>query len=81
MKKIVMILALAAMSVSITSCRETTQEKTEEAAKAIGNDIEEGAKEAGEKIERGAEKIGKEIDEEIHDTDDVNNEEAIDDAL
>ena len=81
MKKTVMILALAAMSISMYSCRETTQERTEEAAEAIGNDIEDGAREAGEKIERGAKKVGEEIDEEIHDTDDVNNVEETDDTV
>ena len=76
-----MILVMAAIfSLSIYSCRETTQDKTEEAAEAIGNDIKAGAKEAGEKIKKGAEKVEQEIDEEIHETDDVNGEEATDDA-
>ncbi|WP_026935071.1 hypothetical protein [Christiangramia echinicola] len=80
MKKTVILLFAAIFSLSIYSCRETTQEKTEEAAEAIGEDIEAGAKEAGEKIKKGAEKVEQEIDEEIHDTDDVNGEEATDDA-
>ena len=79
MKKLVMLLAVALMSISLYSCRETTQEKTEEALEAIGKDVKEGAEEAGEKIEKGAKKVGKEIDEEIHETDDVNGEEANDD--
>lgn len=80
MKKIVILLMTAVFSLSIFSCRETTQEKTEEAAEAIGEDIEDGAKKAGEKIKKGAKKVGQEIDEEIHETDDVNGEEATDDA-
>ncbi|WP_300437477.1 hypothetical protein [Christiangramia sp.] len=80
MKKSVILIMAAIFSLSIYSCRETTQEKTEEAAKAIGKDIEEGAEKAGEKIKKGAEKVEQEIDEEIHNTDDVNNEEATDDA-
>ena len=80
MKKSLILVMAAIFSLSIYSCRETTQEKTEEAAKAIGEDIEAGAKEAGEKIKKGAEKVEEEIDEEIHETDDLNNEEATDDA-
>ncbi|GAA4315200.1 hypothetical protein GCM10023115_27220 [Pontixanthobacter gangjinensis] len=80
MKKAIILVTAAIFSLSIYSCRETTQEKTEEAAKAIGEDIEAGAKEAGEKIKKGAEKVEKEIEEEIHETDDLNNEEATDDA-
>ncbi len=80
MKKAVLLLMAVVFSLAMYSCRETTQEKTEEAAKAIGNDIEAGAKEAGEKIKKGAKKVTKEIDEEIHETDDVTGEEATDDA-
>ncbi|MBT8318698.1 MAG: hypothetical protein KJP01_01040, partial [Gramella sp.] len=72
MKKTVILLMAAIFSISIYSCRETTQEKTEEAARAIGEDLEAGAKEAGEKIKKGAKKVEEEIHEEIHETDDVN---------
>lgn len=75
MKKSVILILAVLFSLSIYSCRETTQEKTEEAAEAIGEDIEKGAKEAGEKIKKGAEKVEQEIEEEIHETDDVNNQE------
>ena len=70
---------IASMATSVYSCRETTQEKTEDALESIGEDIETNAKKAGEKIEAGAEKLVKEIDEEVHNTDDVNGEEATDD--
>ena len=80
MKRISFLLLAGVLTFSVYSCRETTQEKTEEAAEAIGEDIEAGAKEAGEKIKKGAEKVEQEIDEEIHETDDVNGEEATDDA-
>ena len=79
MKKLAIVFLLALFTFSTYSCRESTQEKTEEAAKAIGKDIEAGAEKAGEKIEEGAKKVGEEIDEEIHNTDDVNGEEANDD--
>lgn len=70
---------VASMATSVYSCRETTQEKTEDALESIGEDIETNAKKAGEKIEAGAEKLVKEIDEEVNNTDDVNGEEAADD--
>ena len=72
-------LIVAAMATSVYSCRETTQEKAEDALESIGEDIETNAKKAGEKIESGAKKVAKEIDEEVHNTDDVNGEEAADD--
>jgi hypothetical protein len=52
------------------SCRETTQEKTEEAVEAIGEDIEAGTEEAAEAVEQELEEAGREIDEEYHGTDD-----------
>ena len=79
MKKIGFLVVAGFLMISLNSCRETTQNKTEEAAEAIGKDIEEGAKEAGEKIKKGAEKLGEEVEEEINETDDVNGEEATDD--
>lgn len=78
MKKILLIF-VAILSLSLTACRETTQEKTQDALEAIGDDIEDNAKKAGEKIEEGAEKVKEEVDEEIHETDDINGEEANDD--
>ena len=79
MKKLALLLFAAVFATSIYSCRETTQEKTQDALESIGEDIETNAKKAGEKIEAGAEKVVKEIDEEVHDTDDVNGEEISDD--
>jgi hypothetical protein len=79
MRKFLLVLMICGITGSLTSCRESTQQKTEDAAKAIGKDIKEGAEKAGDKMEEGAEKLKQEIDEEIHDTDDVNGEEAADD--
>lgn len=70
MKKIVIVFGALVMSLSNYSCRETTEEKTEEAIDAIGEDIEEGSKKAAEDIEKGAEKVEQEIHEEMHETDD-----------
>lgn len=60
------------MTISVYSCRETTQEKTEDAVEAIGKDIEENTKKAGEKIEEGAKKVKEEVQEEIDNTDEGN---------
>ncbi|MDN3595184.1 hypothetical protein [Zunongwangia endophytica] len=79
MKKLILAVFVAVFAISLYSCRESTGEKTEEAVEAIGEDIEDNVEEAGEKIERGAEKVKEEVDEEIHETDDVNGEEANDD--
>lgn len=59
-------------AVSLYSCRENTQEKTEEAVEAFGNEIEDNVNKATEKVKEGAEKVGKEIDEEIKNIDKVN---------
>jgi len=79
MRKLLLLLMICGITNSLTSCRESTQQKTEDAAKAIGKDIKENAEKAGDKMEEGAKKMKQEIDEEIHDTDDVNGEEAADD--
>lgn len=78
MKKFVFII-MSIAAVSLYSCRENTQEKTEEAVEAFGNEIEdnvnkatEKVKEGAEHVEEGAKKLGEEIDEEIKNTDDVN---------
>lgn len=68
-----MIMAVAGMAMSFNSCRETTQQKTQEAVRAIGEDIEDNTKKAGKKIEEGAKKVKEEIKEEVNNTDDVNN--------
>ncbi|HSP40772.1 MAG TPA: hypothetical protein VLN46_05010, partial [Gillisia sp.] len=73
MKKLLIILMVAGMATSMYSCRESTQQKTEDAVKAIGEDIEDNTKKAGQKIEEGAKKVKEEINEEVNNTDDVNN--------
>ncbi len=70
MKKLILMLMVAGMASSIYSCRETTQEKTQDAVEAIGKDIESNTKKAAEKIEEGAKKVKKEVQEGIDDTKD-----------
>ncbi len=72
MKKLSLLLLAAVFSLSIYSCRETTEEKTEDAVEAVGNDMEDAAEEAGEEVEAAAENVETETEEEINGTDDVN---------
>lgn len=71
MKKLSLLLLAAVFSLSIYSCRETTEEKTEDAVEEIGNDIENSAEEAGDEIEEAADNVEAEIDAEIDGTDDM----------
>lgn len=68
MKKLFLLFAVATMSLSIYSCRETTEEKTEDAVESMGEDVEN----AGEEVENAAENAGDEMEEEVEGTDDMN---------
>lgn len=72
MKNLMMLMLCAAMSAALFSCRESTQQKTQDAVEAIGEDIEDNTKKAGKKIEEGAKNVQREVQEEINNTDDVN---------
>ncbi|MCF4101934.1 hypothetical protein L1I30_09675 [Gillisia sp. M10.2A] len=72
MKKLSLLLLAAVFSLSIYSCRETTEEKTEDAVEEMGTDIENAAEEAGDEVEAAADNAGNEIEEEVDGTDDVN---------
>ena len=61
MKRIFLNFAMLAIVAITYSCRETTQEKTEDAVEAIGEDIENTAEEAGEAIKEGADELNDEI--------------------
>ncbi|WP_373055477.1 hypothetical protein [Zunongwangia sp. H14] len=69
MKKLFLLFAVATMSLSIYSCRETTQEDAENDVEEIGNDIEESAEDAGNDIEDAADEAGDEIEDEVDNTD------------
>lgn len=70
MKKLLLSFMVAVFTLTAYSCRETTQEKTEDALESIGEDVEDGTRRAADKVEKGAENLEREIDEEIHETDD-----------
>lgn len=72
MKKLSLLLLAAVFSLSIYSCRETTEERTEENFEEVGNDIEESAEEVGNDIEGAAEEVETEFEEEVQGTDDMN---------
>ena len=72
MKKTILTVMALGLLLATTACRESTQEKSEEALEAIGNDIEEGTENAVEKTGEALENAGEEIQEEIDGTDDQN---------
>ncbi|TVZ52175.1 hypothetical protein [Dokdonia sp. Hel_I_53] len=72
MKKVFVAIALIGFTFSTISCRETTEDKMENAAEAAGNDMENAAERTGDAIENTAEAAGNEMEEEIEGTDDYN---------
>ncbi len=67
MKKLSLLLLAAVFTLSIYSCRETTEEKTEDAVEEIGNDMEEATEESVDAVENAAD----EVEAEVEGTDDV----------
>ena len=68
MNKLMLIWMLDRMGSSLYSCRETTQENTQDAVEAIGEDMESNTKKAADKIEEGAKKVKSEVQEGIDST-------------
>lgn len=66
MKKVFLSLALLATLI-IVSCKESTQDKVEEATEAVGNDIQEATEEAVETIDSTATEVGNDIEEGVED--------------
>jgi len=62
MKKVITTLAALALIVSISSCRETTGEKAEDALEAAAEDTEDNLEKAGDAIENAAEEVEDEIE-------------------
>lgn len=71
MKKLSLLLLASVFTLSIYSCRETTEEKTEDSLEEVGNDVENTTEDAYDQAET-------EVNEEIEGTDDVN---ADDDSI
>ena len=64
MKKIVTGIFLLSMLFLTASCRETTQQKVEDATEAVGEDIGNAVEATGETIEEGVEDFDNELEEE-----------------
>ena len=71
MKKMMFGFLIAGFVLSLTSCRETTEEKVEDAIESAGEDIRRNTERAAEEIEEGAENLEREIEEERQKIDDV----------
>lgn len=65
MKKLSLLLLASVFTLSIYSCRETTEERTEDSLEEVGNDIETSTEETYNEAET-------EVQEEIDGTDDLN---------
>ena len=72
MKKFLLLFAVASMSLSIYSCRETTEENMEADMEQAGEDVENEMEEAGQEVEDAAENAETEMEEEVEGTDDMN---------
>ena len=60
MKKLFVSLAVVA-ALTVVSCKETTEDKVEDATEAVGNDMEEGMHDAGHAIDSTATEVGNDI--------------------
>ena len=58
MKKVLLSFAALSLVFSIYSCRETTEEKTEDAVESMGEDMERAAEDAGDAMENAAGETG-----------------------
>lgn len=72
MKKTILTVMALGLLLGTTACRETTQEKSEEAIEAIGEDIEQGTEEAIENTGEAIENAGQEMQEEVDSLDNNN---------
>ena len=64
MKKLFLGLFVAAFTLSIYSCRETTEENVENDLEQAGEDVESGLEETGEELEQAGEDVEGEFEEE-----------------
>ncbi len=62
MRKIIITGLVASAALGLSACSQEAQDKTGEAANAIGNDVENGAQDAGNAIEAGTQAAGDSLD-------------------
>ena len=62
MRKFIITGLVATAALGLSACSQEAQDKTGEAADAIGNDVEAGAENAGNAIEAGTQAAGEELD-------------------
>jgi hypothetical protein len=63
MKKLSLLLLAAVFTLSFYSCRETTEEKTEDAVEEIGNDMEEATDESVDAVEEATDESVEAVEE------------------
>ena len=67
MKKLSLLLLATVFTLSIYSCRETTEEKTEDAVEEIGNDMEEATEESVDAVEEATDESVDAVEEAAED--------------
>ncbi len=69
MKKAILALAFVS-TLAFVSCKETTQDKVEDATEAVGNDIETAAENTVDAIDSTATEVGNDIEDGVEKMDD-----------
>jgi len=67
MKKLSLLLLAAVFTFSFYSCRETTEEKTEDAVEETGNDMKEATEESVDAVEEATDKFVDAVEEAAED--------------
>lgn len=62
MKKVILALAFVS-TLAFVSCKESTEEKVEDATEAVGNEMEEGLENTADAIDSTTTKVGNDIEE------------------
>ena len=71
MKKLFLGLALAAFTLSIYSCRETTEENTDTTIEEVEADVESNLEEVETEVEDATEEVETEVETEVEGTDGI----------
>lgn len=71
MKKLLIVFAVAFMTVSLYSCRDTNEQESQEPVEAIDREVDSEVEEAEEDIEEEAREAEAEMEEEVEETDDM----------
>lgn len=71
MKKLSLLLLASVFTLSIYSCRETNEERTEDSLEEVGTDVERTTEDAAYQTEETVQEAGNEVEAEVEGTDDL----------